>query len=160
MDPFGLGDVVNISTCHSGGKSRKVVQARSMLCYWAVRELHISMTELARRLNLSITAVSNSAARGRKPRQNCGLCLVGSVMKLQMFRTSPKSLHRGFTVVYNPLLNIPNPDSAWMGTFAGRSMSQCRMRLEDKERFCYVYLEKGGYRNGSNPDIQSRGKGW
>jgi hypothetical protein len=59
----------------SAGKSRKVVQARSMLCYWAVRELHITMTELARRLNLSITAVSNSVAREENLAKTAGYAL-------------------------------------------------------------------------------------
>ena len=48
----------------SAGKNRKLVKARSLLCYWAVRELDISMTELAQRLKLSVTAVSNSVSRG------------------------------------------------------------------------------------------------
>ena len=48
------------------GKFRRRVAARSLLCFWAVRELGISMTELSRRLNLSLTGVSQSVARGEK----------------------------------------------------------------------------------------------
>ena len=48
----------------SAGKYRKIVQARSLLCYWAVRELGESMTSMSRRLGLSITAVSQSVLRG------------------------------------------------------------------------------------------------
>ncbi len=48
------------------GRHRKTVEARSLMCYWAVRELGLSMAEIARKLNLSVTAVSNSVARGAK----------------------------------------------------------------------------------------------
>ncbi len=48
------------------GKSRRRVAARSLLCFWAVRELGISMTELSRRLNLSLSGVSQSVTRGEK----------------------------------------------------------------------------------------------
>ncbi|MCU0600058.1 MAG: transposase [Desulfobacterales bacterium] len=50
----------------SPGKRREVVRARSVLCFWAVRELRISMTEMARRLELSPAAVSLSVLRGEK----------------------------------------------------------------------------------------------
>jgi putative transposase len=46
------------------GKHRQVVEARSLLCFWAVRELGISMAFLSRKLNLSIPAVSQSVIRG------------------------------------------------------------------------------------------------
>ena len=46
------------------GKSRRRVAARSLLCFWAVRELGISMTELSRRLDLSLSGVSQSVTRG------------------------------------------------------------------------------------------------
>ena len=43
-----------------------VVQARSLFCYWAVRELGVSATALARRLKISQPAVSISVRRGEK----------------------------------------------------------------------------------------------
>jgi putative transposase len=46
------------------GKSRIQVAARSLLCYWAVRELGESMTAMSRRLGISIPAVSKAVARG------------------------------------------------------------------------------------------------
>jgi putative transposase len=46
------------------GKHRQVVEARSLLCFWAVRELGISMASLSRKLNISIPAVSQSVIRG------------------------------------------------------------------------------------------------
>jgi len=48
------------------GKIRSRVAARSLVCFWAVRELGISMTELSRRLNLSLSGVSQSVTRGEK----------------------------------------------------------------------------------------------
>jgi hypothetical protein len=48
------------------GRYRKVVEARSLMCYWSVRKLGIPMSILARRLNISITAVSKSVVRGQK----------------------------------------------------------------------------------------------
>jgi putative transposase len=50
----------------SAGKHRKIVQARSILCYWAVRELGETMSSMARRLKLSVTAVSISVTRGEQ----------------------------------------------------------------------------------------------
>ena len=46
------------------GKFKSLVQARSLLCFWAVRELGVSMASMARRLNISSVAVSKSVARG------------------------------------------------------------------------------------------------
>jgi putative transposase len=48
------------------GKHRQRVRAKSLLCYWANRELSISMAKLARRLNVSIMAVSYAVQRGEK----------------------------------------------------------------------------------------------
>jgi REP element-mobilizing transposase RayT len=48
------------------GKEKRRVQARSVLCYWAARELDISMAELCRRFKLSASAVSLSVQRGEK----------------------------------------------------------------------------------------------
>jgi putative transposase len=47
------------------GKHRHVVKARSLLCYWAVYELHMSMSELAGRFQISATAISKSVLRGK-----------------------------------------------------------------------------------------------
>ena len=55
---------IEVQDVWSAGKYRKIVQARSLLCYWAVRESGESMASMARRLNLSVTAVSKSVARG------------------------------------------------------------------------------------------------
>jgi len=48
----------------SEGKFKDLVRARSLLCFWAVRELGISMASMARQLNISTVAVSKSVVRG------------------------------------------------------------------------------------------------
>ncbi|MBW1700013.1 MAG: hypothetical protein JRH18_21635 [Deltaproteobacteria bacterium] len=58
------------------GKTRSRVTARSLLCFWAVREPGISMTELSRRLNLSLTGVSLSVSRGEKIAESNGFKLL------------------------------------------------------------------------------------
>jgi len=55
------------------GKQQRKVKARSLFCFWpacagtadrAVRELGISLTELARRLGISVAVVGYSVERG------------------------------------------------------------------------------------------------
>jgi len=58
------------------GKERKRVEARSVLCYWAVRDLGINMAELSRRLKLSISGVSLCVKRGERIVQDKGYSLI------------------------------------------------------------------------------------
>ena len=44
----------------------QVAVARSLLCFWASKELGMSMTDLAKRLNLTQPAISIAARRGEK----------------------------------------------------------------------------------------------
>ena len=46
------------------GKRQKRVKARSLFCYWAVQELGISLTELAKRLGISVAGVGYAVERG------------------------------------------------------------------------------------------------
>lgn len=46
------------------GKDRDVVKARSLVCYWGVSELNLSMTQLAKNLRISLPTVSVAAKRG------------------------------------------------------------------------------------------------
>jgi len=48
------------------GKQRLTVKARSLFCYWAVRKLGFSATELSVKLGLSQPSVSISVKRGEK----------------------------------------------------------------------------------------------
>ena len=48
----------------SRGRQERKVKARSLLCYWALRELGISHTTLAKRLEMSISNIGLSVERG------------------------------------------------------------------------------------------------
>ena len=50
----------------AAGRHRETVRARSLLCYWAVRELGVTMTSLSRLLNISVQAIGKSVIRGEK----------------------------------------------------------------------------------------------
>jgi hypothetical protein len=58
------------------GKHPQTVKARSLLCYWLVRELGISATELARRIGISQPAISQSVKRGEAIAKENGLELI------------------------------------------------------------------------------------
>jgi putative transposase len=45
---------------------RLTVKARSLMCYWAVRKLEFSATELSKKLCVSQPAVSIAVKRGEK----------------------------------------------------------------------------------------------
>jgi len=54
----------------AAGKYKKVIAARSIVCFWAVRELGMSQTQLARILRISQPAVSMAVIRGEKLAKN------------------------------------------------------------------------------------------
>jgi putative transposase len=58
------------------GRYRKIVEARSLLCYWAVRELEVSMSSLAERLGISIPSISDSVTRGQMIAKEKGIDLI------------------------------------------------------------------------------------
>ena len=58
------------------GRYAGVVEARSLFCYWAVRELGVSATELARRFGMTQPAVSISVKRGENLANAKGLPLL------------------------------------------------------------------------------------
>ena len=61
-DLFSLSkqDILNPS------RQRQRVMARSVLCYWAIRELGMSGSELSHILGLNQSSVSRAAGRGEK----------------------------------------------------------------------------------------------
>jgi putative transposase len=67
---------VEASSLWAPGKERKRVEARSVLCYWAVRDLGTNMAELSRRLRLSISGVSLSVKRGERIVQDRGYRII------------------------------------------------------------------------------------
>ena len=60
----------------AAGRYRHLVEARSLLCYWAVRELGVSMASLARKLEISVPAVSKSVIRGEEIARVRGYSLI------------------------------------------------------------------------------------
>jgi putative transposase len=46
------------------GRQDKKVKARSLLCFWAARELGMSHTELAKKLEMSLAGIGFSVERG------------------------------------------------------------------------------------------------
>ena len=57
-------------------KSPKTVKGRSLLCYWANRELGMTSTEIANRLHLSQSTISRASARGEKLANDKGFSLM------------------------------------------------------------------------------------
>ena len=51
---------------YSKGRRKIQVAARSLLCYWAVRELGLTATELAKRLGQTQPAVSYAVIRAEQ----------------------------------------------------------------------------------------------
>jgi biotin operon repressor len=60
------------------GKYQRLVSARSLLCYWAVRLLGVTMASMARRLGISTVAVSKSVDRGARIAKENGYELISS----------------------------------------------------------------------------------
>jgi len=50
----------------SGGKAPQTVKARSLLCYWANRELGMTTVEISKRLGICQSAVSRAAQKGER----------------------------------------------------------------------------------------------
>ncbi len=59
----------------ASGKQPRRVHARSLLCYWAVRELGLKNTEVAEKLGIGQPAVSRAVVRGEKLAQDKGYSL-------------------------------------------------------------------------------------
>ena len=58
------------------GRYQRLVAARSLLCFWAVREAGIGMAALARKLGISTVAVSKSVRRGAQIARREGYKLI------------------------------------------------------------------------------------
>ncbi len=58
------------------GKERYRVQARSLLCFWASRDLKISQSELSRKFELSPANISKCVKRGENIARNSGYSLL------------------------------------------------------------------------------------
>lgn len=59
----------------SPSKNRNIVRARVLVCYWAVRDLGLTMTDIARHLKISVTTVSTAVKKGEMFVRKEGLLL-------------------------------------------------------------------------------------
>jgi putative transposase len=62
----------------SAGKQRLRVRVRSVLCYWAVKELGMSGTSVAKLLNIGQPAVSRTVGKGENLVAEMNLKLISS----------------------------------------------------------------------------------
>ncbi|MCP4010214.1 MAG: hypothetical protein GY726_11965 [Proteobacteria bacterium] len=76
----------------AAGKHRITVKARSLMCYWAVRRLGISTTELSKKLGVSQPSVSISVKRGEKIAKAMQFELIKG-QKVIILWTSPNTWH-------------------------------------------------------------------
>ena len=60
----------------SSSKQPQRVKARSLLCYWAVKELGMRGADIARRLRISQSTVSRAVVRGEKTASDMDLRLL------------------------------------------------------------------------------------
>ena len=60
----------------SRGKQKRKVQARSLLCFWAVEQLGVSLRDLARKLEMSPPAIGYSVERGKAIARENGYLLI------------------------------------------------------------------------------------
>jgi len=60
----------------SRGRQDKKVKARSLLCFWAARELGMSHTALAEKLEMSLAGIGFSVERGQSIAKNCNYLLI------------------------------------------------------------------------------------
>ncbi len=62
LDLFGL----TFKELLTGGKQRRMVQAPSVLCYWATREIGMSAVSISKKLNIASSTASEFAMRRRQ----------------------------------------------------------------------------------------------
>jgi len=60
----------------AGGKQRRTVLARSMLCYWGTRDLGMSAVWISKKMNIAPSTVSEAVTRGLKIVEEQGLNLL------------------------------------------------------------------------------------
>ena len=93
LDLDGLAEIVAGITgvkplrIFSPGKKRSRVRARSLLCFWATRELGITLAELSRRTCISQSSISMSVHRGEQIAETEGYSLLNE-LKLKNRRAS------------------------------------------------------------------------
>lgn len=67
-----VNELVGVDPLRVRGKNRQAVQARRVFCYWAVRELGVSGTVVAKELDITQAAVSMAVKEGERMTQERG----------------------------------------------------------------------------------------
>ena len=65
-------------------KERTIVKGRALVCYWSVRELGMTMTDVGGYLGVTLPAVSVAVKRGMKIAKNENLELIKLLPKLSV----------------------------------------------------------------------------
>ena len=76
---------VSSEEIEGGGRYRKIVEARRLISYWAVRELKEEGAEVARRLGVTQPAVSQAVARGHASSRRGSLASGSKLICLWIF---------------------------------------------------------------------------
>ena len=73
-----VAEIFGIEThrVYSKGKQAQKVKARSLLCFWAVREAGVSLREMARRLGMTAPAIGYAVERGESIANENGYRLI------------------------------------------------------------------------------------
>lgn len=66
---------INPEDLYGSAKTRAVAKGRTLYCYWAVRELGCTMTEVANRLKIALPTVSIAVQKGERTVRNEGVAL-------------------------------------------------------------------------------------
>jgi len=72
-----VAEIYGMKPCDflSKGKQALKVEARSLYCFWSVKELGMSLRELSRQLELNSPAIGYSVERGEVIARKNGYCL-------------------------------------------------------------------------------------
>jgi hypothetical protein len=73
----------------TGGKQRKTVLARSLLCYWGTRELGMSAVDISKKLGIAPSTASECVTRGRKIVEEKGLKLLDEGIQIRITEDVP-----------------------------------------------------------------------
>lgn len=67
---------INLDAIFSPGRQKLKVNARSLVCFWAARELGLSLSELARTFKMSVPGIGYAVTRGEKIAKDRNLSLL------------------------------------------------------------------------------------
>lgn len=75
---------VAVRQIESGDRNRRVSAARAICCYFASRDLGMPLTQLSKRLSITVSAVSLAVQRGRALADSLGLDTMGDALAQEL----------------------------------------------------------------------------